>query len=142
MCKSIFFYVFVAYYMVLKDKRNHSDCFFVCDLRPDFEKVERDVRRSLEPFKDLDSLFNSFDQTLSNTLQQYMCFSYFFFFVFKYTVSPEEITREIHFSKPYSRYPLFLKHIWNSVRFLLNAERDELALGGVRLLSWIPYLRL
>ena len=128
--------------MVLKDKRNHSDCFFVCDLRPDFEKVERDVRRSLEPFKDLDSLFNSFDQTLSNTLQQYMCFSYFFFFVFKYTVSPEEITREIHFSKPYSRYPLFLKHIWNSVRFLLNAERDELALGGVRLLSWIPYLRL
>ena len=92
--------------MVLKDKRNHSDCFFVCDLRPDFEKVERDVRRSLEPFKDLDSLFNSFDQTLSNTLQQYMCFSYFFFFVFKYTVSPEEITREIHFSKPYSRYPL------------------------------------
>ena len=128
--------------MVLKDKRNDSDCFFVCDLRPDFEKVERDVRRSLEPFKDLDSLFNSFDQTLSNTLQQYMCFSYFFFFVFKYTVSPEEITREIHFSKPYSRYPLFLKHIWNSVRFLLNAERDELALGGVRLLSWIPYLRL
>ena len=128
--------------MVLKDKRNHSDCFFVCDLRPDFEKVERDVRRSLEPFKDLDSLFNSFDQTLSNTLQQYMCFFYFFFFVFKYTVSPEEITREIHFSKPYSRYPLFFKHIWNSVRFLLNAERDELALGGVRLLSWIPYLRL
>ena len=69
--------------MVLKDKRNHSDCFFVCDLRPDFEKVERDVRRSLEPFKDLDSLFNSFDQTLSNTLQQYMCFSYFFFFRFQ-----------------------------------------------------------
>ena len=44
--------------MVLKDKRNHSDCFFVCDLRPDFEKVERDVRRSLEPFKDLDSRFD------------------------------------------------------------------------------------
>ena len=99
--------------MVLQDKRNHSDCFFVCDLRPDFEKVELDVRRSLEPFKDLDSRFDPSSIALTkrsrNTLQQYMCFSYFF--VFKYTVSPEEITREIHFSKPYSRYPLFFKHI-------------------------------
>ena len=130
--------------MVLKDKRNHSDCFFVCDLRPDFEKVERDVRRSLEPFKDLDSRFDPSSIALtkrSRTLSNSTCV-FPIFFVFKYTVSPEEITREIHFSKPYSRYPLFLKHIWNSVRFLLNAERDELALGGVRLLSWIPYLRL
>ena len=101
--------------MVLKDKRNHSDCFFVCDLRPDFEKVERDVRRSLEPFKDLDSRFDPSLITLtkrSRTLSNSTCVSpIFFFFVFKYTVSPEEITREIHFSKPYSRYPLFLKHI-------------------------------
>ena len=99
--------------MVLKDKRNHSDCFFVCDLRPDFEKVERDVRRSLEPFKDLDSRFDPSSIALtkrSRTLSNSTCV-FPIFFVFKYTVSPEEITREIHFSKPYSRYPLFLKHI-------------------------------
>ena len=41
--------------MVLKDKRDH--CFFVCNLRPDF-KVKFDVRRSLEPFKDLDGCFD------------------------------------------------------------------------------------
>ena len=101
--------------MVLKDKRNHSDCFFVCDLRPDFEKVERDVRRSLEPFKDLDSRFDPSSIALTKrslTPSNSTCVSpIFFFFVFKYTVSPEEITREIHFSKPYSRYPLFFKHI-------------------------------
>ena len=39
--------------MVLKDKRNHW--FSVCNLRPDFKF---DVRRSLEPFKDLDGHFN------------------------------------------------------------------------------------
>ena len=130
--------------MVLQDKRNHSDCFFVCDLRPDFKKVELDVRRSLEPFKDLDSRFDPSSIALtkrSRTLSNSICV-FPIFFVFKYTVSPEEMTREIHFSKPYSRYPLFFKHIWNSVRFLLNAERDELVLGGIRLLSRIPYLRL
>ena len=42
--------------MVLKDKRDH--CFFVCNLRPDFKKVKFDVRRSLEPFKDLDGRSN------------------------------------------------------------------------------------
>ena len=42
--------------MVLKDKRDH--CFFVCNLRPDFKKVKFDVRRSLEPFKDLDGRFD------------------------------------------------------------------------------------
>ena len=56
MCKSIFLYVFVAYSMVPKDKRNH--CFSVCNLRPVFEKVKFDVRRSLEPFKDLDGRFD------------------------------------------------------------------------------------
>ena len=56
MCKSIFLYVFVAHSMVLKDKRNH--CFLVCNLRPVFEKVKFDVRRSLEPFKDLDGRFD------------------------------------------------------------------------------------
>ena len=32
-------------------------------------------------------------------------------------VSPEEITPEIRFSKPYSRYSLFFKHLLNSVLF-------------------------
>ena len=57
--------------MVLKDKRDH--CFFVCNLRPDFKKVKFDVRRSLEPFKDLDGGFDPSltaltkrSQTLSN----------------------------------------------------------------------------
>ena len=49
MCKSIFLYVFVAYSMVPKDKRNH--CFSVCNLRPVFEKVKFNVRRSVKPFK-------------------------------------------------------------------------------------------
>ena len=67
--------------MVLKDKRNHSDCFFVCDLRPDFEKVERDVRRSLEPFKDLDSRFDPFSIALehSPTVHVFLLFFFFFF---------------------------------------------------------------
>ena len=38
---------------------------------------------------------------------------------------PHKITPEIRFSKPYSRYSLFFKDICNSVRFLLNVERDE-----------------
>ena len=68
--------------MVLKDKRNHSDCFFVCDLRPDFEKVERDVRRSLEPFKDLDSRFDPSSIALtkrSRTLSNSTCVFPIFF---------------------------------------------------------------
>ena len=72
--------------MVLKDKRNHSDCFFVCDLRPDFEKVERDVRRSLEPFKDLDSRFDPSSIALtkrSRTLFNSTCVSPNFFFRFQ-----------------------------------------------------------
>ena len=60
-------YVFVAYSMVAKDKRNH--CFSVSNLRPVFKKVKFDVRRSLEPFKGLDGR--------SNALQRYMCFSHF-----------------------------------------------------------------
>ena len=58
--------------MVLKDKRNH--CFLVCNLRTVFEKVKFDVRRSLEPFKDLDGRFDPSStaltkrsQTLSNS---------------------------------------------------------------------------
>ena len=57
--------------MVLKDKHNHR--FLLCNLRPVFEKVKFDVRRSLEPFKDLDGCFDPSltaltkrSQTLSN----------------------------------------------------------------------------
>ena len=40
-----------------------------------------------------------------------MCARYFFF-VFKYTVSPAAKKKaEIRFSKPYSRYSLFFKRI-------------------------------
>ena len=54
------------------DKRNH--CFFlVCNLRLVFELVKFDVRRCLEPFKDLDGRFDppstaltKSSQTLSN----------------------------------------------------------------------------
>ena len=66
-------YVFVAYSMVPKDKRNH--CFSVCNLRPVFEKVKFDVRRSVKPFKDLDGRFDPsstaptiHSQTFSNSI--------------------------------------------------------------------------
>ena len=42
--------------MIPRDKRNHH--FSVSNLRPVFEKVKFDVRRSLEPFKDLDGRFD------------------------------------------------------------------------------------
>ena len=61
-----FLYVFVAYSMVLKDKRNH--CFLVCNLRPVFEKVKFDVRRSLEPFKDLDGRFDPSSTALTKRI--------------------------------------------------------------------------
>ena len=35
-----------------------SHCFLVCNLRPVFEKVKFDVRRSLKPFKDLNGRFD------------------------------------------------------------------------------------
>ena len=62
--------------MVLKDKRDH--CFFVCNLRPDFKKVKFDVRRSLEPFKDLDGRFDPSSTALtkrSQTLSNDKCVS-------------------------------------------------------------------
>ena len=48
----------------------------------------------------------------------FMCARYSFFF--KYQSLPQNITPEIRFSKPYSRYSLFFKHIWNSVRFFIK----------------------
>ena len=57
--------------MVLKDKRNQ---FLVCHVRPVFEKVKFDVRRSLEPFKDLD---DRFDPSSTALTKRHMCFSHF-----------------------------------------------------------------
>ena len=56
MCKSIFVRI-VVYFMVLKEKRNHG-LLVVCNLSPIFKKVKLDVRRGLEPFKDLDGRFD------------------------------------------------------------------------------------
>ena len=72
MCKSIFLYVIVAHSTVPKDKRNH--CFSVSNLRPVFEKVKFDVRRSLEPFKDLDGRFDPSSTALTKRSQ--MCSSH------------------------------------------------------------------
>ena len=54
-------------------RTNVITVFLVCNLRPVFEKVKFDVRRSLEPFKDLDGRFDPSStaaikrsQTLSN----------------------------------------------------------------------------
>ena len=54
-------------------RTNAITVFFVCSLSPDFKKVKFDVRRSLEPFKDLDGCFDPSltaltkrSQTLSN----------------------------------------------------------------------------
>ena len=76
MCKSIFWYVFVAYSLVPKDKGNH--CFSVRYLRPVFEKVKSDVRPRLEPFKDLDGRFDPSSTALtkrSQTLSNGTCVS-------------------------------------------------------------------
>ena len=58
--------------MVLKDKRSH--CFLVCNLRPVFEKVKFDVRRSLEPFKDLDGHFDPSSTALTKRSQKVHAF--------------------------------------------------------------------
>ena len=55
----------------------------------------------------------------------------------RYTVSGilsllQKITPEIGFSKPYHRYSLFFKHIWNSVCFLLNIEHDKFGLRRLK----------
>ena len=52
--------------------------FLVCYLRPVFEKVKFDVRRSLEPFKDLDGRFDPSSTALtkrSQTLSNGTCVS-------------------------------------------------------------------
>ena len=58
-----------------------------------------------------------------------MCARYFFF---KYQSLPRNITLKIRLSKPYSNYSIFE----NSVRFLINVERDEF---GVRSCKASPF---
>ena len=69
MCKS----VFCSYLSRILWFSNAITVFFGCNLRSDFKKVKFDVRRSLEPFKDLDGCFDPSltaltkrSQTLSN----------------------------------------------------------------------------
>ena len=71
MCKSIFCSYLSR--ILWFSRTNAIPGFFVCNLRPDFKKVKFDVRRSLEPFKDLDGCFDPSltaltkrSQTLSN----------------------------------------------------------------------------
>ena len=62
----------MAHSTVPKDKRNH--CFSVSNLRPVFEKVKFDVRRSLEPFKDLDGHFDPSSTALTKRSQKVHAF--------------------------------------------------------------------
>ena len=68
-------YVFVPYSTVPKDKRSHY--FSVSNLRPVFEKVKSDVRRSLEPLKDFNGRFDSNSTALtklSQTVHMFVAF--------------------------------------------------------------------
>ena len=56
MCKSIFCSYLSR--ILWFSRTNAITVFFVCNLSPDFKKVKFDVRRSLEPFKDLDGRFD------------------------------------------------------------------------------------
>ena len=75
MCKNIF-----CTYLsrILWFSRTNAITVLVCNLRPDFEKVKFDVRRSLEPFKDLDGHFDPSLTALtkrSQTLSKGACVS-------------------------------------------------------------------
>ena len=76
MCKSIFFYFFCR---VFYGSRGQTKSLFLkCNLRPVFEKVKFDVRRSLEPFKYLDGRFGPFSTALtkhSPTVHVFLAFS-------------------------------------------------------------------
>ena len=50
-------------------RTNAITVFLVCNLRPVFEKVKFDVRRSLEPFKDLDGRFDPSSTALTKRSQ-------------------------------------------------------------------------
>ena len=64
--------------MVPREKRSH--CFSALNLRLVFEKVKFDVRRSLEPFKDLDGRFDPSSTALTKRSQT-LSNGFFFFFL-------------------------------------------------------------
>ena len=75
MCKTFFVLICHEFYGSLGQTQS---LFLVCNLRPDFEKVKFDVRRSLEPFKDLDGHFDPSLTALtkrSQTLSKGACVS-------------------------------------------------------------------
>ena len=61
MCKSIF--------CTYLSRIQSQSLFLVCNLRPVFEKVKFDVRRSLEPFKGLDGRFDPSSTALTKRSQ-------------------------------------------------------------------------
>ena len=67
MCKSIF----CTYLSRIRwfSRTNAITVFLVCNLRPVFEKVEFDVRRSLKPFEDLDGRFDPSSKALTKRSQ-------------------------------------------------------------------------
>ena len=64
--------------MVPREKRSH--CFSALNLRLVFEKVKFDVRRSLEPFKDLDGRFDPSSTALTKRSQTLSNGFFFLFF--------------------------------------------------------------
>ena len=75
-CVKAFFVRICRVFYGSQGQRDH--CFFGCNLRPDFKKVKFDVRRSLEPFKDLDGRFDPSSTALtkrSQTLSNGTCVS-------------------------------------------------------------------
>ena len=73
MCKRIF-----CTYFYGSQGQTQSLFFLVCNLRPVFEKVKFDVRRRLEPLKDLDGRFDPSSTALtkrSQTLSNGTCVS-------------------------------------------------------------------
>ena len=66
MCKRIFF---VRIFPVFYGSQGQTQWLFFSNLRPVFEKVKFDVRRSLEPLKDLDGRFDSTSTALTKRSQ-------------------------------------------------------------------------
>ena len=72
------FFVRICRVFYSSEGQTQSLFFLVCNLRPYFEKVKFDVRRSLEPFKDLGGRFDPSLTTLtkrSQTLSDGICVS-------------------------------------------------------------------
>ena len=57
-CEEVFFVRICRVFNRQFSRTNVVTIFLVCNLRPVFEKVKFDVRRSLKPFKDLNGRFD------------------------------------------------------------------------------------